>query len=223
MLFLGALYMKTRFDSKKLYVKDINCEYREFDSITDATQWGDKYYRDWARKYTLFMNDVQHLSSLSAYSKYPVKAFCGYGFLPLNKYLREGIVPNNAFLQSFADILQLAICSAPRIPENIIVYRLVCDKVIEELLTKTNTYTYFERGFLSTSLYEKFYVKGDEHFVAHNNILKIYIRKGASAMFTSAVEPRSECEMLFLPNITLGLIKKPYKKDGKMVYECFCL
>lgn len=213
--------MSVGFNSKLLYTKDINCGYREFNSKASAEQWGDDIYGDWITKYKSLMQKVKHLDKMSPYSKQPVEAFCGYGFSQLNSYLRDTNYVNDSSLQAFADVLQLAIYSAPSIPENIVVYRLVCDKVIEDLLTKTNTYTYYERGFLSASLYEKFYHNQNEHYVSHKNLLKIYVNKGTHAIFASGIDYRSECEMLFLPGITLALIKKPYKKSGKTIYECF--
>lgn len=197
--------------------------YREFQNSNESTAWGNKYYEQWGLSYLATSKKIYGLD-VGVCCKYPIEGFCGYGYLSENEYLRKN--KDVSCSSGLTDVLIRAICSAPTIPENIIVYRLVCDEVIQELTTLTDnkSYFYYEKGFMSTSLIKDI-VKIDEPYSSHKNLLKIYVEKNTIGVYVNVVTRRSEEEMLFLPGMTLKLIEKPYKDKNidKIIYECILL
>lgn len=65
----------------------------------------------------------------------------------------------------------LALCSAPRIPFKLVVYRLVCDEFIEELISQNRDISLptQEKGFMSTSLLQDI-VNAEERYANKRNL-----------------------------------------------------
>jgi hypothetical protein len=163
---------------------------------------------------------VKHMSLSSS----SIESYCGYPYREINKYLRFDIDIESNLYRELSHILTIVLCSAPRIPENIVVYRLVCDGFIEDLI-KNNKDTRCtptqEKGFLSTSLTPSI-INSSESYAIHKNLLKIYVPEDSIGIYVNAVTVRSEQEILFAPNGYLGLASYPYedKTAEKTVYEC---
>lgn len=88
--------------------------------------------------------------------------------------MRKEVDSESNIYREMADILSIVLCSAPRIPMNIVLYRLVCDKFISELIeqNKQDRPTPIqEKGFMSTSLLRDI-VYADEAYACENNLLK---------------------------------------------------
>ena len=220
----GKLMCFSQINKDYLYSARIDkSSYIEFQSPDESMEWGNKFYAEWGSTYLATSKKMNGLE-LGAYCEAPIECFCGYGYLSENENLRGN--KDVKYCTGLTNVLIREICSAPAIPENIVVYRLVCDDVIQELTTIRNDkpYTYYEKGFMSTSLLKSI-VDSEEPYSLHKNLLKIYIDKNTIGVYVNAVTRRSEEEILFLPRMSLGLISKPYKDKeiGKIIYECVLL
>lgn len=196
--------------------------YREFRDANESSEWGNKIYKQWAENYKSTSQKVKSVDAPSC-CEIPIESYCGFNYLSTNNNRRT---PNVNETNEEQYVLIREICSAPVIPENIVVYRLVCDEVIQELTTIKNDkpYTFYEKGFMSTSLLKSI-VEIDGPYFSHKNLLKIYVDKNTIGVYVNVVTKRSEEEVLFLPGMSLGLINKPYKDKtiGKTIYECVML
>ena len=198
--------------------------YREFKTMQETEKWGMKYYKDWA---DLYKNTMRRAKSIvkNPYAATSIESYCGNMYREINSCLRnEKNDDERNYYREAADIMTFALCSAPRIPENIVLYRLVRDEFVEELI-KLNKGTRVEpieeKGFMSTSLLKDI-IYEDEGYAGHDNILKIYVESGTVGIYANAIAKRGEEEMLLLPGMHLGMANYPYKDHsvGKMVYEC---
>lgn len=135
--------------------------------------------------------------------------------------LREAMEQLNI---SKADILSNVLCSVPRIPHDLLLYRMVNDEFIDMLIEKNKQKLptpIQEKGFMSTSLLKDI-ANENEPYVAENNLLKIFVPKDTIGIYVNAVTRRNEEEMLLFPNMYLGLVSYPYKEEKirKIIYEC---
>ena len=126
--------------------------------------------------------------------------------------------------RELADILSIVLCSAPRIPHNLVLYRMVNDEFINMLIEKNKQELptpMQEKGFMSTSLLKNI-ANETESYVSQNNLLKIFVPKDTIGVYVNAVTSRSEEEMLLFPNMYLGLVSYPHKDEdtGKILFEC---
>ena len=64
----------------------------------------------------------------------PVESYCGNEYRGINSFLRNETDCETNRYREMADILSIVLCLAPRIPENIVVYRLVDDNFIAEFM-----------------------------------------------------------------------------------------
>lgn len=198
----------------------ISSDYIEFKEDATAEEWGNKHYGEWAQSYKRNMevaNKVIETSSLSS----SLECYCGYNYRQINEYLRFGIIDTSTNLyKQMSDILAVILSMAPRIPDNIIVYRLVCDEFINKLIenNKKGIPTQ-EKGFISTSL-TKNILKSEEFYSDHKNLIKIYVKAKSVGIYVNGVEKRHEQEVLLYPNGYFKLLKNPYEENNKKVYEC---
>lgn len=197
-------------------------EYRNFYNSEDAEKWGYAVYSDWATKYKQTIKLAKKFSSKIANPVLnAIEFYCGYSYQHINPYMRGDNSIDEVYKEA-ADILVFTIASAPPVPEDIVVYRVVCDEFIHELIEKsTNNSAAIETGFLSTSLL-KGISKEPEHYADKPNLLKIYVPKGTPGVYVNTVCSRNEYEMLFAPNCFLRLVECPYNDPilQKTVYEC---
>lgn len=203
-------------------VKDPD-NYVQFTDPSVAKDWGNFHYAEWSQKYMKLMEVTKHLFDIPNIRS-PLEKYCGYDYRHINNYLRNGIDNSNKDYRELSDFLSIVLSSAPRIPENIVVYRLVCDKFVESLISDNkldrSTPT-IEKGFMSTSLIKDI-CYNHEDYSAEKNLLKIYVPKGTMGIYVSNITHRNEEEILLRPNLFLGLSAYPYydKITGKQVYEC---
>ncbi len=123
-----------------------------------------------------------------------LEGYLGNWFAPINEYMRnEGKDKKNFDFE--IDILNEIIICAPRVSENIVVYRGVDGKAINNIMEQVDMFSaYMEKGFLSTSIRKETVIS---EFPSYNNILKIYVPKGAFALCVDGIRKRGEEEMVF--------------------------
>lgn len=198
-------------------------DYREFLTADEATDWGNSYYSDWAASYKKVFSRSKNFIKGSLIDA-PIECYCGYSFRQINQFLRYNSDSEFNTYRELADILAIALCSAPRIPFKLVVYRLVCDEFIKELIAqnrKSRPYPVQELGFMSTGLLKDI-VNSQEAYSSERNLLKIYVDEKSIGLYVNSVTPRNEQEILFPPKSYLALIEYPYHDAscGKTIYEC---
>lgn len=154
----------------------------------------------------------------------PIECYCGYSYRQINKFLRYEKDDDYHIYRELADILSIVLCSAPRIPHNLVLYRMVNDEFINMLIEKNKQELptpMQEKGFMSTSLLKNI-ANETESYASQNNLLKIFVPKDTIGVYVNAVTSRSEEEMLLFPNMYLGLASYPHKDEdtGKILFEC---
>ena len=208
---------------KIVYSLEDGVQYMSFSTESEAGQWGYSNYADWSDRYKEIMRIVAEIEGRTAgYPFSTIECYCGYAYRHINSYLRgAGDALSIEVYKEMSHILTILISDAPRIADNIIVYRLVCDDFVDYLYrqSKIGAAT-IEKGFMSTSLLATI-ADQDEPYAHHKNLLKIYVPHGTPAIYVNTVARRSEQEILFAPNRYLAMVKHPYKGcDGKIVIEC---
>lgn len=198
-------------------------EYIEFKNQEEARTWGIKYYKKWADKYKRVMQMSKRAIKCSLCDE-PLECYCGYSYRQINEFLRYDKDNENHTYRELADILSIVLCSAPRIPHNLILYRMVNDEFIDMLIKKNKQKLptpIQEKGFMSTSLLKDI-AKENEPYAVENSLLKIFVSKDTIGVYVNAITSRNEEEMLLFPNMYLGLVSYPYKdeKIRKTIYEC---
>lgn len=112
----------------------LNCKkYKFFKNDEEARNWGKHCYGSYSEKYkelNVCLNEFEHMK----YSSNCVEYYCGFGHRKMNKYLRDDTYDSIA--KSYTEALIFTILLAPPIPENIVVYRLVCHEFIDNLIKK---------------------------------------------------------------------------------------
>lgn len=197
--------------------------YREFKTMQEAEKWGMKYYKDWADAYQNTMRQAKSTVKDPLFDA-TIECYCGYMYKTINNYLRNEIDNENNFYREMTDIMTIVLCSAPRIPENIVLYRLVDNEFVNELIERNKETKHTpikENGFMSTSLLKDI-VYVDESYACYNNLLKIYVESGTMGVYVNAITRRREEEILLFSGMYLGLANYPYRDESisKMVYEC---
>ena len=208
-------------------------EYREFLNADETADWGKKYYGEWGKRYKEIMKEAKPVLSCECFASV-IENYCGHSSKSLNLYLRENYqdkktnseheadkVKEMCRISEMADILSIVLCYAPRIPHNLVVYRMVDDnfvRMLSEDSRKSGGYTE-EPGFLSTSLLKK--IAEDKEYEHRGNLLKIYVPRGSVGAYINEIMARDEEEILFLPNAGLTMLDYPAKdkETGKKVFE----
>ncbi|MGN2371869.1 ADP-ribosyltransferase [Clostridium cagae] len=209
---------RIRYGKMENNINDL--QYIELKNDKDTEIWGRKYYNDWGKKYLNSMKVANRIINKN-YATNPIEYYCGEPYKWINSYLRFGVDKSDSKIYSeVSNILAITLSMAPRIPENIILYRMVCDEFICELIrnNKKGIPTQ-EKGYLSTSL-TKDIVNSKEYYSNHKNLLKIYVKANTVGIYVNEVTKRPENEILLSPNGYLKLIKEPYKENNKIIYEC---
>lgn len=204
-----------KIDDKKKYL--------EFKNHEEAKIWGIEHYNNWSDKYKQIMQMSKNVIKGSFFSA-PLECYCGYSYRQINEFLRYERDGDQHIYRELADILSIVLCSAPRIPHDLILYRMVNDEFIDMLIEKNRQkqpVPIEEKGFMSTSLLKEI-AHEDEPYAAENNLLKIFVPKDTIGIYVNAITNRNEEEMLLFPNMFLGLVSYPYKdkKVKKIIYEC---
>lgn len=198
-------------------------EYLEFKNQEEARSWGIEHYKDWADKYKRVMQ-MSKMAIKGSLCDAPLECYCGYSYRQINEFLRYEKDDEYHTYRELADILSIVLCSAPRVPHDLVLYRMVNDEFIKVLIEKNKQALptpIQEKGFMSTSLLKNI-ANETESYASQNNILKIFVPKDTIGVYVDAITSRSEEEMLLFPNMYLGLVSYPYKDEetGKMIFEC---
>ncbi|MCL1976241.1 MAG: hypothetical protein FWG61_08795 [Firmicutes bacterium] len=200
--------------------------YREFSSKEDAELWGKKHYGEWADAYKENMLMLKKI--FNSYTWDVVELYCGFNYWQMNSILRETpdarIFSKDVF-KPMIEVLAVIISWAPRVPENIVVYRGVADLFVKKLYdARKKNWWAAEEGFLSTSL-----CKIIEMDHGYDALLRIYLPKGVPGAYVPCVTGRAEHELLMPPDSGMRLIDdKPFilykicreKINGYPVYDC---
>jgi hypothetical protein len=198
-----------------------------------AEAWGKKHYGDWSKRF----RECEPKDALG----HPCSALRGHlgdRHRAINDHLRNdgnGTIPyENSGTKDEIEELIATINEAPRVPENIIVYRVVAQSNTEEIIEASKSSHemdkgFHEKGFLSTSLISEPApdIKADN---SRNCLLRIYTPKNAlgAYVYLATYDRREEQEVLFLPNSYLRIINPkwwhcPFRREkiGKyQVYDC---
>lgn len=155
-------------------------------------------------------NYKKYCDNLSQNDKNLLKyGYLGTNFININESLR-GIYTNGSDKQKIkyletANLLTNIILQAPKVPENIIVYRGLCTENYD-IKEHINNNLYIDSGFLSTSLSKESVL--DEFSFKNDIIMKIYVPMNASALGVDCIANRKEYELLFPPNTKLKYLGK---------------
>jgi hypothetical protein len=219
---LKLLHNKNKYGELNWSI-DSNQVYKSFENLHESTEWGKNHYQDWADNYKLVMKTAERYTNCPTVNS-PIECYCGQSYREINNYLRNNKDSESKIYREVSDVLVITLCSAPRIPENIVVYRMVCKEFIEELINNNKEQPPSptrEKGFLSTSLFKNI-VDEEEYYAQDANLLKIYVDKNSIGVYVNSITYRSEEEILFLPDGYLALVNYPYrdKITNKIIYEC---
>lgn len=204
-------------------IRDDGGAYYEFNTKQEASTWGNDYYGEWALSYKEKVEEKQWIDEIEVYDD-PIRCYAGYTAREINEYLRTGhkeFTPS-CDLKKMINSLMKALYEAPRIPSDIVVYRLVPKIFVKELLENNKkSKPIQEKAFMSTSLLTNI-VKDENEYSSYKDMLKIYVNAGSIGVYIDGIENRGENEILFAPGMFLELVKYPYRdKTTKiMVYEC---
>lgn len=195
--------------------------YIEFLEKEETEKWGKKYYGEWAENYKKLMR------SANGYTKdesclYSIEQYCGYNYKQINKGLRNGFDTGNPTYRILANILAMVLCSAPRIPCDIVLYRIIDIETMKIVLDNNKQFVQSkENGFISASML-KTIVNSDEEYARGEILLKLYVPKGTVGVYVNEVTRRNEEEILLPPGLYLKIIGEPYEDvmSKKTIYEC---
>lgn len=198
-------------------------KYKEFLTVDECREWGE-YYSNWAKRYIEVMSLTEKIKTQHSLETSTVECYCGHSYREINKLLRSGYISNNKLYDKMADILIMTLCSAPRIPEDIVVYRVIDKSFIEDMIrhNKLSRPTPIqEKGFMSTSLLKNI-VNTYSEAVEEPHLLKIYVPKNTIGIYVNSITTRDEEEILLAPNNYLWLIDYPYYDEDYSVkiFEC---
>lgn len=213
-------FVKRKVTRKECKMNFNKKSYREFTDISEAEQWGKQYYGEWAKVYknNMYLANGVLVSCFSS----PIECYCGYLYRQINKYLRFKIEESDTgAYEKMAYLLAISLVNAPRIEEDIIVYRLVSESFIKNLLSnhKKGIPT-IEKGFISTSLLKNI-TENEEYYANSPYLIKLYVKKQTIGIYVPCIANReTEQEMLLFPNGYFKIIDGPYRNNGKTVYEC---
>lgn len=196
-------------------------KYHEFKDDKEIQEWGEYHYRKWSKEYKRVMKESKKSVDDPIFTSI-IECYLGELYRQINEYLRFDKDKENMF-RYLSSFLKVVVNTAPRIPEDIVVYRLVPNKVIEKLIENNKKgEPLTEKGFMSTSLLKEFLMQDENPavYASFTNLLKIYIPKNTRGIFADIVTDRSEKEMLIYPDGHLRMIAYPYEEAGHMIYEC---
>ena len=195
-----------------------------------AKKWGETVYGEWANNYSVYIKNVQRRGSFSEYwnTHDPLSYYCGCAYDNANLYYYSKETGND-YYDSLRMEINGIIEDTPRIPDNIVVYRAL-ERIdfwnFKELNDLRMPFVQF--GPMSTSLTTSILTKKreDPDFSACRYTLKIFVPKGALALYVDAIGKtienldRGEIELLFRSGSKLYMMSYPYMQFGKTVIDC---
>lgn len=212
-------------DEKINYSNFDKSTYREFLNEKESYDWGFSIYKEWALDYRKAFLLTKGICNGNMVQN-PIEEYCKFMYKDINKYLRTDTDSSNDNLtRGTTTLLAMALASAPRIPCNIIIYRLVCNEFIKELTNQNKEFFYeTENGFMSVSLVKKILLEQNEPYSKHSHLLKIYLKQNQIGVYVNAIDSiyKRDQELLLFPGSHLRMIALPYKDidSDKIIYEC---
>lgn len=222
---------------------DTNNEFKEFVSITESIQYGNRYYKDWLKEfqyneefwmccefrqieYEVLTEHEEYIEELK-YKCFLNKCFsyyCGSDYSrALNQLCRYGDTMysfNQNFLIKMKDTMENEI-NKFTVNENIIGYRTLNYK---DLLNSLNLKKIKrgdiieDRGFMGVGLVRKPLLESQP---SYDTVMKIYIPASARAIYLYFISNRNkEQEMLFSLNTKLEVISNRFYFRRKRELEC---
>lgn len=175
-----------------------------------------KHYFQWSKLYKQIDSDISISHKNFDIIGDPFSEYGGYNHKSINHYMRNQKALDARELDILSHLMIANIFYAPRIPENIIVYRGVNQFCDYDFNNEYNSFK--ELGFLSTSIS----AEKAEQFASCKKMLKIYVRKNTPGIYMDVIWDRKENEILFPPSAILTLISEPYYDENLLVtiYEC---
>lgn len=222
-------------ESFKINIKKCECKYREFFDEKDVEGWAKNLYKDWSKRIKDFRFNLK-ICNIFPCDRYnilnnnitAIEWYCGYPYKQMNMILRKLYNERIELIPYYEQLCNLLMCemlSAPRIDENIVLYRFINDIAFGQIMTELNENGYYkELGFMSTSLLKIINDNGvPESYSNASYVLKLYVKKDSIGVFSSILAGRSfEHEIILSCGGILEPIKKPYVDNTtkKIVLEC---
>ncbi|WP_324825060.1 ADP-ribosyltransferase [Sinanaerobacter sp. ZZT-01] len=205
-------------------------KYKEFLTIEEASDWGEKIYKEWSSHY-LNNTDIMGLlgRKTTSHMTAPIQYYLGYVHRNVNAYLRGTEQKKSLKISALIDFLIYLLLDAPRIPEDIIVYRIVPDYFISKMISDFNNgIPTCEEGFLSTSLVKNALLSSSEWKFKASHILRIRVPRNTVGIYATLIESRiDEQEMMLFPGGFIRPIGDPstptiflHNLKRIFLYEC---
>lgn len=197
-------------------------DYKELSSKEEAERFQKEYYEEYCEQLSRkrkVMSEYKYRNSMMSWG---IEGYLGDNFRSINDYMRFGNCTSEQHavkLDSIIDSISELIICAPKIPENLVVFRGIDDKGMQCIINnmKQHEEQFFEEAFMSTSLLYKTVV---EEFPSINNVMKIYVPAGTHALGVDNFKDRNENEILFPPHQWLKFIEKSKdKKAEKWIFS----
>lgn len=205
--------------------------YTEFYDEKSVEKWANRLYKEWYDN----LKQMQIQFNLNSHFEFTKSTYLNLNLTAVDIYKGSGYQKMNGVLRGVENIenesefkwlclkLIFEMLLAPRLDKDIVVYRFVNRTTFELIKNEINNHNgYLEKGFLSTTLLKDKINKEHEHYNNHNYILKIYVKKGNVAVYSSLFDKntdgKSEYEMIFLNNGILS-IKDNYSSRNNIL-EC---
>lgn len=100
--------------------------YLEIKNYNDAQEWGKAHYKQWAKCYKRVMGMAQK-SINEEKCVASIECYCGEDYRHVNNFMRGESDNKYHSYKELADILSIVLCNAPRIPCDLILYRMVSE------------------------------------------------------------------------------------------------
>ncbi|MFC6346564.1 ADP-ribosyltransferase [Vagococcus carniphilus] len=161
-------------------------KYKQFKSVEEGREWGDRLYSNWSnkiknKKYILF-KICKKIDKKRDYDspKDIINQYLGERYQHINSYLRFGKKDKNINVKYLAKIMSRQIANAPKLNENIIFYRYLDCNTLKNIETCRKDKPFIDKGFMSTSL-TNIRSKPNED---NTCLLKIFADKGSQGAYT---------------------------------------
>lgn len=226
--------LKGEINIKKHRISN-NLTYIEFETIEESKKWGAEHYYTWALAYKqarqVWDSNWTKDHNVNLYDLFlgavyrPLDIYCGYNYKEINRFMRTGKDLHSELWCKIAALIQVQLNSAPILKENIVTYRLVSDEFIEYMNEQERKgYPIIDKGFLSTGLIKQTLLKNSLNYGRYDNLLKLYVRMPAFAIYIPEIVPgREEEQELLLDSWgVFRILKAPYRdhESNKIIHEC---
>lgn len=201
--------------------------YREFVSLEEASQWGQKYFGDWLPKYQETGSEL-HIGNDPCIRA--LLMYLGHNYIAINNELREYFYLQNMYIDDAsrkyrrAEALKIEqVISRSKIPENVILYRFINDmQYMKHMLLQGENQMrvgamLVDKGFMSTSLVYSALKEEHDGVV----LLRLLCPAGLPGAYVNLLSRRhNEQEVLLPPNSKFKILNIYKNRDHKIVFDC---